>query len=136
MKDVFDRYNFLASVLRKARTRQAVLDVLSLPSSRGPELFNRDNKKPRGLSVEEAIMLSQAFGVPLGGESVSVEQLLPVLQVCLRHAPPSWTERDVQRLAGEIVFGLRFQRSFGEDQHSPNHEIADAEDDVPPKPHG
>lgn len=109
----FDRYDFLDRVLAKAKTRQAVLDVLGLPSSRGPNLFNRDHKRPRRLWVEDAIKLSQAFDVPLAGAEVaSAESLLPVLRVCLRHPPEEWTDQDVQRLAEEIEYGLRLKQAF------------------------
>jgi hypothetical protein len=129
---MFDRYAFLAKVLAKAPTRQAVLNTLGLPSSRSPELFNRNAKKPRGLSVEEAVTLSEAFGVPITGDVASVESLVPVLRVCLRYAPKEWSETAVQRLAEEIEFGLRLQQSVAPTPQIPDHPEAGTTGKVEP----
>lgn len=123
---VFDRYQFLERVLEKAPTRQAVLDVLGLPSSRGPNMFNRGHDRPRRLWVEEAVKLSEKFDVPLTGGSVSAEDLTPVLSVALRGAPTDWQESDVQRLAEEVAFGLRLQQSFPPSLQTPDRPATDA----------
>lgn len=120
---VFDRYSFLERVLEKSGTRQAVLDLLGLPSSRGPSMFNRGHKLPRRLWVEEAVALSERFDVPLSGSSVSAEDLIPVLSVALRGAPTEWQESDVQRLAEEVAFGLRLQQSFAPSSQTPDRPV-------------
>lgn len=120
---VFDRYSFLERVLEKAPTRQAVLDALGLPSSRGPHMFNRGHERPRRLWVEEAVALSERFDVPLTGSSVSAADLTPVLTVALRGAPTEWQESDVQRLAEEVAFGLRLQRSFAPSSQTPDQPV-------------
>lgn len=121
----FDRYAFLERVLEKARTRQAVLDVLGLPSSRGPNMFNRGHERQRRLWVEEAVKLSEQFGVPLGGANVSADELTPVLAVALRGAPTDWQESDVQRLAEEVAFGLRLQQSYPPSSQNLGHRPPD-----------
>lgn len=121
----FDRYTFLERVLAKAKTKQAVLDALGLPSSRGTHMFTRGHARPRRLWVEEAIILSDKFDVPLTGGSVSVEALKPVLAVALRGAPKDWQESDVQRLAEEVAFGLRLQQSFPPSSQTPDRPATD-----------
>ena len=135
---VFDRYSFLERVLEKARTKQAVLDVLGLPSSRGPNMFNRGHERPRRLWVEEAVKLSEAFDVPLTGATVSADELTPVLSVALRGVPTDWQESDVQRLAEEVAFGLRLQQSYPPSSQTPDHpEAGDlSKDQRSPRKHG
>lgn len=127
----FDRYDFLTRVRAKARTQKAVLDILDLPSSRGKEVFDPEHPKARQIKVEEAVALSEAFGVPIGGAGVSVGELVPVLSVCLRNAPAQWDDASVRRLAEEIALGLRFQQSFGTAQ--PGQYIPGAEGVAQPK---
>jgi hypothetical protein len=132
---MFDRYAFLERVLAKAPNRQRVLDALGLPSSRGPNLFNRGHDRPRRLWVEEAIQLSETFGVPLGGEIASAESLLPVLKVCLRNPPTDWTDRDFQRIAEEIELGLRLRQALDTSPDNPGQSPPVADDEDRPSPH-
>jgi hypothetical protein len=132
---MFDRYLFLERVLSKAPTRQRVLDALGLPSSRGPNLFNRGHARPRRLWVEEAVQLSEAFGVPLGGEIASAESLLPVLRVCLRNPPTEWTDRDFQRIAEEIELGLRLRQALDTTPDSQDRIPPAGVDEEKPSPH-
>lgn len=127
----FNRYDFLRRVRSKARNQQAVLDLLGLPSSRGKEVFDPEHPKPRQIKVEEAVALSEVFGVPIGGAGVSVGELVPVLEVCLRNAPSNWDAEGVQRLAGEIALGLRFRQEFGTTQ--PGQGLPAEATDVHPK---
>lgn len=115
---MFDQYAFLAECVRKAGTNQAVLNVLGLPSSRGPELFNPNHKKPRRLQLAEAVKLSEAFEVPITGPMVSADSLVPILEVSLRHGPTEWAGPDVRRLAEEIESGLKFWRNFQASQQA------------------
>ena len=129
----FNRYDFLGRVRAKARNQQAVLDLLGLPSSRGKEVFDPEHPKPRQIKLEEAVALSETFGVPIGGAGVSVGELVPVLSVCLRNAPPHWDGEDVRRLAEEIALGLRFRQEFGTTQQRPGPpaEATDARPKLP-----
>lgn len=117
---VFDRYAFLERVLARAGTKQAVLDALGLPSSRGPNMFTRGHERPRRLWVEEAVTLSEKFDVPLADANVSADALTPVLAVALRGAPSEWQASDVQRLAEEVSFGLRLQKTFQPSSQTPD----------------
>lgn len=109
---MFDRYEFLAQVLKKAGTQAEVGRVIGLPSSRLSELFNPDSPKIRKLKLEEAVILSERFGVPIVPERVSATSLLPVLQVCLRHTPKEWSDAEIRRLAGEIELGLQLRQAL------------------------
>lgn len=116
---MFDQYAFLDDILAKAPTRQAVLDLLNLPSSRGPELFNPEHPKPRKLKLTEAVKLSEAFNVPITGPMANADSLIPILEVSLRYPPKEWAETDVRRLAEEIEAGLKLWRSFVANRPSP-----------------
>jgi hypothetical protein len=130
---MFDQHAFLEDVLKKAPTRQAVLDMLGLPSSRGPELFNPEHPKPRRLKLAEAVKLSEAYGVPITGPMVSADSLMPILEVSLRYPPKEWTESDVRRLAEEIEAGLKLWRSFVASRPSADRrpQASDGPDDRP-----
>jgi len=123
---MFDRYRFLNDVLAKAGTQAKVGKVLDIPSSRLSELFNPKSKKKRALKLEEAVELSERFGVPITGPAASAESLAPVLRVLLRYAPTEWTETDVQRLAEEIELGLKLRREIETTQPSPDHQAPEA----------
>lgn len=132
---MFDRYRFLSEILEKAGGKQAEVGrVLGLPSSRLSELFNPEAAKPRKLKLEEAVKLSEAFGVPITGHMASAESLLPVLKVCLRYAPKEWTEQELRRLSEEIELGLRLQQSLGPSQDDPNRRPPAPGGEVRPSP--
>jgi len=105
---MFDKAAFLSAVLAKAGTPSAVGRTLNLESSRVAELYRADDNpaKPRGLKLQEAITLAEEYRVPLHSPMVSAETLKPILAVCLKHSKGTWSDRDVERLAQEIEYGL------------------------------
>lgn len=135
---MFDRYRFLNEILKKAGSQAEVGRVLDLPSSRLSELFNPEAKKPRALKLEEAVELSERYGVPLTSQAVSAGSLLPVLEVCLRYAPKEWTVPDVQRLAEEIELGLKLHQAIESSRQEPDHRLpaSAGPDEQPPRKRG
>lgn len=131
---MFDRYRFLGEVLDRAGSQAEVGRVLGLPSSRLSELFNPDAAKPRGLKVEEAVKLSEAFRVPITGDSASAESLLTVLKVCLRHPPKEWTEQELRRLAEEIELGLQLRQALDTNSDNVRHLRLVDTGEAPPQP--
>lgn len=103
---VFDPDEFLAKVLRKAGSQAAMARALDKPTSRIAELFYEEGRpKKRRLLMAEGMALAEAFNMPPA--KVSAEMLEPILRVCLRYAPKGgWSDRDVQRLAEAIEYGL------------------------------
>lgn len=130
---VFDRYRFLAQVLEKAGSQAEVGRVLNIPSSRLSELFNPDAVKPRRLKLEEAVTLSEAFRVPITGDSASAESLLTVLRVCLRHPPKEWTDSELRRLAEEIELGLQLRQALDTSSQSAGRPDQERPGEGPPQ---
>lgn len=96
---------FLAEVEAAANSRAEIARVLKLAPARVTELF----KGERRLSYDEALELARAYNIePV--ETVTADLLEPILRVCLRYAPKEWQDRDVQRLAEGIEYGLQLLR--------------------------
>lgn len=95
---------FLQEVESKASTRAEIAEVLGLSRPAVTGLYNGG----RDLSYAEAVKLADHYGID--PNKVSEEKLMPVLRICLRHAPAEWSDHSVARLAEEIVFGLELLR--------------------------
>lgn len=97
---------FLQAVEAAAQSRAEIARTLGVPGSRVTELMQ--NK--RDLKYDEAVKLERAYQV---SGCANVAAMKRVLAVCLRHAPKGgWTDRDVERLAQEIEYGLSLLRSL------------------------
>ena len=120
LERMFDRDQFLASVLEKAGTKAAMARALGQPTSRVQELFREPGQRQRALTMEDGVKLAGTFGLAID-ELVSAERLRPVLEVCLRYPPKGgWTGQAVERLAQEIEYGLALLRRTSTSQPSPD----------------
>lgn len=96
---------FLAEVEAAAKNRAEIARVLKLAPARVTELYKGDRK----LTYDEALALARAYNIePV--ETVTADLLEPILRVCLRYSPKEWQDRDVQRLAEGIEYGLQLLR--------------------------
>lgn len=124
---MFDKRAFLDAVLAKAGSKSAMARALDLPAPRIMEMF----KDERRITLEEGALLAERFGVPLM-TGVSADQLLPVLKVCLRHAPKDgWSDADVSRLAQEIQRGLELLQALDPTQSPDRTQAAEIEEAAP-----
>ena len=105
---VREKADFLREVETRAKSRAEMARVLHVAPARITEMY----KGERDLSYDEAVTLARHYGIE-DELAVNAERLKPILEVCLRYAPKGdWTERDVQRLAEEIEYGLELLQSF------------------------
>lgn len=104
---MFNKAHFLDQVLSRAGTKAEMARALNLPTPRIAEIFNGTRK----LSVEEGMALAERFNVaPF--DTVSAEQLFPILRACLQsQAAGKMTDSDLERLASDVEYGLTLLRS-------------------------
>lgn len=114
----FDPDRFLADVLATAGSQAKMAKALGQPSSRVAELFREEGQKKRRLTMKDGLALAAAFemDLPPPYQRLTEEKLIPVLKVCLRYAPPKWTDQDIQRLAEQLVLGLALSQALAPTQ--------------------
>lgn len=116
---MLSKADFLEAVIAKAK-KAVIARILNISPARVSEMYNGR----RDLSYDEAVKLAHALGIEQG-QHVTAELLAPILNVCLRYAPREWMDRDVERLAQEIIYGLGLLQRV-----SPSHPSQDAIDVV------
>lgn len=98
------RQEFLAAIEAKAASRAEIARALGISPAAVTLIYGGQRK----LSYDEAVKLADIYHID--PNQLTEDKLVPVLRICLRHAPKEWSDHSVGRLAQEILYGLELLR--------------------------
>lgn len=113
---MFSKSQFLDAVKAKAKTQAAISRTLGISEAAVSGMYG--GKVPRDLTYDEAVKLADTYDID--PNKLTVAKLMPTLLVCMRYAPKEWTDRAVERLAQDILYGLEILQAGSSIDPSPD----------------
>lgn len=117
------RNQFLEAVRASAKSQAEIARVLNVSEPAVSLIFKHiaesdpTKGKPRDLSYDEAVKLSDYYGID--PNKLTVEKLIPVLRMCLASPPSEWSDRTVERFAEDLIFGIELLRTTSSIEPNP-----------------